>query len=263
MTTINHELIDNSKEVGKVYYTKDYDKIRNIKGNRTLNKRNYSKLLKSMSEQFLQIPLICSIQDGEIVIIDGQHRFEVAKQLDLGVYYTLVEGYGLDELKRANQVSSVWQKADFLHLFIEEGKEDYIAFQEIMKQYGINIYSLLRIAAVAKNETVNSISYSFEKGTFTLDPMVRIQIEKFFTDLEDFNMFSEYKTKSFVSAFLKLYYHESYDHKMMQNKLKLRASELKRYSNEEGYLDTLCNKIYSYGINSKSIRYVGKKLIAA
>lgn len=255
------QLIGSDKQINAIYSTMDYDKFNNIAGNRILNKRNYSKLLKSMSEKQLEIPIICSIIDGKLTIIDGQHRFSSSRELGLPIIYTIVDGYGLEELKRANQVSSNWTKADFLNLFLEELNQDYIDFAETMNKYGINLYSLLRICAIVKNETVNSISYQFENGILTFDTWTKLEVEKFFDMLEDFHMFNDYKSKSFISAFSKLYAHEVYDHDMMKRKLTNRGTMLQKCGNEMGYLNILCNEVYSYGLNSRSIRYVSGKFI--
>ena len=87
---MNTNCID--EQYGVIYKTKEYDKFKNIKGNRRLNARNYIKLMRSMSEEQLIIPIICN---ENYEIIDGQHRYNSAKELGLDLYYFIVPGYGI------------------------------------------------------------------------------------------------------------------------------------------------------------------------
>lgn len=52
--------------IGNIFKTKDYDMFKWVKGNRKPNKKNYSKLVKSMKEEQLIIP-ICVNEKFEII----------------------------------------------------------------------------------------------------------------------------------------------------------------------------------------------------
>ena len=54
-----------------VFKTFDYGLFKNIKGNRELNPKNYKKILHSMGNKQLEIPIIVN---EKYEIIDGQHR---------------------------------------------------------------------------------------------------------------------------------------------------------------------------------------------
>lgn len=258
------ELIEHSK----VYVTKDYSIFKTLDGNRLLNKKNLSKLVKSIStDGVLVIPIIVSYDktDGKYFVIDGQHRLSVCEQLGKEVYFIVQENYGIKEVMIANATSTNWTKSDFLNLHLNSDKDSYKKFQEIMNDFGINIFSLLKITALAQNQTVNAINHSFEMGTFTLNEFDVIQITSFFTALEDFKDYLEdYKSKPFVSAFSKLYTHPDYNHEQMKSKLNARGGLLKNAANlTPQYLSMLCNEIYSFNVSgTKAIRYVANKFIS-
>ena len=121
---------------------------------------------------------------------------------------------------------------------------------------------MLKIIAMVQQKNLSVVSYQFENGEFVISDEDVYNIEKFFINLEDFNFFADYKSKSFLSAFTKLSSQVSYKHETMKSKLKLRSFVLKKATNEEGYLATLCNDIYSYGMsNHNAIRYINRRFI--
>ena len=130
---------------GNIMVTENYDMFKKIGGNRKLNKTNYSKIVKSMKEEQLIIPIVVN---EKYEIIDGQHRYEACKDLRKPVYFYMVRGYGLEQVKRANIAFRNWKKENCLDMFIAEKNEVYIEFEEIKDRYDINISNLLKIFAI-------------------------------------------------------------------------------------------------------------------
>lgn len=242
--------------IGNIYKTFKYDVFKFVKGNRKPNKKNYSKLVKSMKEEQLILPICVN---DKFEIIDGQHRFSACRDLGLPVYYYMVNNYGIEQVKRANIVSSNWRKEDYLHLFLEENDEDYVEFNSIIENYDITISNLLKVFALIQGKNVAAVSYEFENGTFVLDG--KHLVIEFLMALEDFNFFESYKTIQFISAFMKLYFKDEYDHNKMKSKLITHRHTLSKRNSMDEYLSILCNKIYSYGATKNPIFYTseGKK----
>ena len=61
-----------------VQQTKDYDLLKNIDGNRSINQLHVKRLSNSMMNKHLISPIIVN---EKYQIIDGQHRFEASKIL--------------------------------------------------------------------------------------------------------------------------------------------------------------------------------------
>ena len=151
---------------GQVYKTLDYNVFKRIDGNRAINNKNYSKLINSMKEEQLFIPILVN---EKYEIIDGQHRFSAARELGLPIYYIVQEGYGINEVKKANMVGSNWTKADFLDMYITNGNEAYIQFNEISKTYGIKISNLIKLFAYVQGLNQKIASKNFEEGTLNIN----------------------------------------------------------------------------------------------
>lgn len=236
--------------IGNIYKTKDYSMFKWVSGNRKPNKKNYSKLVKSMKEEQLIIPICVN---EKMQIIDGQHRYLSCKDLGLPVYYYIVNDYGINQVKRANIVSSNWRKEDYLHMFIEENNEIYKEFNSIIENYDITISSLLKIFAIIQEKNIVTMSYDFENGSLNLSG--KSFVIDFLMALEDFNFFKHYKSSMFLSAFIKLYFKDEYEHERMKSKLINYKHVLTKKNSMDEYLSVLCNKIYSYGGTKIPIYY--------
>lgn len=241
---------DNITIFGNIMVTENYDMFKKIGGNRKINKTNYAKIVKSMKEEQLIIPIVVN---EKYEIIDGQHRFTACEDLGKPVYFYMVRGYGLEQVKRANIASSNWKKENYLDMFVAEGNEVYKEFEEIKERYDLNISNLLKIFAIVQEKQSARVGYEFENGTFTLDG--KMEVLRFLTALEDFNFFKFYKSNNFLIAFTRLYFKSEYDHDKMKTKLITHRNSLEKRSTSDEYLVLLCNRIYSFGVTKNPIYY--------
>lgn len=240
-------------EFAKIYVSKNYEAFGKIAGNRRLNQTKYFQLLQSMKEEQLIIPILVN---DKMEIIDGQHRFEACKELGLPVYFYVQEGYGIDQVKRANLVSSNWTKENYLELHLSDGIPEYEEFDELQKISGLKVYDLMKVYAKAQGKSIEQLSYEFENGDLT-DTNVE-NVIGFLNALSDFRFFKYYKKKQFVAAMIKLYFDERYDHERMKSKLDGRANVLEGLTanvSKDDYLAKLSNSIYSFGPGKKNLFY--------
>ena len=237
---------------GTIYKTTDYSIFNHINSNRKLNPVNYTKLLRSMKEEQLIIP-ICVNEDYEV--IDGQHRLKACEELGLSVYFYVLEGYSVNQMKRANLVSSNWTKDDFLNAYVNEKQKDYVNFAEMKLRYGLNTTDLIKVISRIQKVNLISLGLAFEEGNFKLFAEEYEEVTEFLIALEDFNFFKEYKKSKFVSAFLEMYFFKGYDHSIMKMRLQSRFEVLEVQLTKDDYLKILANKIYSYGTSRNNIYY--------
>lgn len=241
-----------TKEFGKILITKDYSEFKKIASNRRINLKTYAKLIRSMREEQLIIPICVN---EKLEIIDGQHRFKCCQELELPVYYYVLEGYTTSQMKRANLVSSTWKRDDFLHAYLSEGIEQYIKFNLLKTNSALSTNDLIAVLSKIRSTPVKNIVLEFDEGNLELNEWDIMAVEKLICDLEDFNFFKDYKSPSFVKAFLELYFYPSYDHSIMQNKLKTRSEALEKKFLKEDYLKMLTTKIYSYNTSKNAILF--------
>lgn len=240
----------NSTIHGNILKTEDYDKFKLLDQNRNINQRNYGKLVTSMKERQLVIPIVVN---GKMEIIDGQHRFNVCRDLGLPVYYYMEESYGIDEVILANSVSANWNRSDFLDSHMKEGNETYIQFEGLMVRYNVSLGNLIKTFSKVQGITQGAIGAKFDQGTFTLKGH-DIVID-FLVSLSDFEFFEHYQSAGFVGAFIDLFFHPDYDHEVMKFRIEKRASAFEKKNTMGEYLAMLTRDIYSFGAVKKPLFY--------
>jgi ParB-like nuclease domain len=231
------------KEVGKVYMSYDYGKFTCLDRNRELNLANYRKMIESMKEEHLLIPIIVN---QYYQIIDGQHRFFASRELALPIFFIVNHDYGIDQVIRANTVGVNWNKEDFLNSYVKQGVESYLALEMIREEYGINLGTLLSIIAEFNGVATDYVTFQFENGTLKIEDDLFGGIQYFLQQLELFHHYRGYKSSSFIRAFLKLYLYEEYDVDQMEKQVKYMKGFEPKQNNITCILEELCKKVYSF-----------------
>lgn len=236
--------------VTEIRETNNYSMFKNMLGNREIKDTNYKKLLRSMSEKQLLMPILVN---EKFEIIDGQHRFTACKTLNLPVYYYVVPGYKIEDVKRANLVSCTWNLDDYLNLHFEMGKTEYSNFKEIIEKNKLKVTQLLEIVAGIENKEYSRVKMAFEDGIFAIESPLEIQ--RFLQDWQDFRELKEYNTSKFTRAFLKVYKHKKYNHKLMNKKIQTLSYKLKKQQSLNDYISLLVNDIYAFGTSNAPFKY--------
>ena len=236
--------------VTEIRKTNNYEMFKNMIGNRKVKDKNYRKLLRSMSEKQLIIPILVN---EKLEIIDGQHRFNACKTLNLPVYYYMIAGYEIDDVKRANLVSCNWNLEDYLNLHVQLEKSQYELFLDLKTRYGLTVSQLLEVVSTLEQKEYGRSKLTFEDGTFEFENILKI--ERFLLDLSDFKKFKDCYSTKFSKAFLKLYVYNGYNHEHMQKKLKTLSHKLTKRQTLADYLSLLVNDIYSFGSATARFKY--------
>jgi hypothetical protein len=255
------------KVVNQVYETNDYSMFKTLKGNRNVNKLHIRRLRESFKNMYLLSPIIVN---QNFDIIDGQHRFEAAKELGKNVYFIICNDYGLKEVQILNTNMKNWQKVDYLNAYCDAGYSDYLQLRNFMRRFSefpidacialmnnsVNS-SQSRKSVELKSETNKAGSYhtrSFEEGKFEIkdyetavDNAEKIRMIKPF--------YKGYNRKIFISAMITLFKNENYNHSQFISKLKINSTMMQDCSNVTQY-KLLIEDIYNYRSREKvNLRY--------
>ena len=209
--------------------SKDYNIFKTLTGNRELNVSHKEKLKKSFKENYLISPIIIN---EKYEIIDGQHRFNAARELGYYVYYILIKGYSLEEVKMLNTNSKNWKREDYLNAYCDLGFEEYIKFKKFygdIKEFTIG--SAERIAAGHQSDNMSG----FRNGKFRFGNVLDA-----YDTAQKILMFKPYykgfNRNTFVGAVMKLIRNENYNHAQMIHKLSLNPSLLVDCANTSQYV---------------------------
>ena len=114
--------------------TTDYSIFKYLKDNREINRSHVNRLIESIQEEnLLQINPI--LVNKEMEIIDGQHRLEACKLLEIPVHYKVVDDVSHKALCLL-QTSNTWKIGDYLK-FHAATKDSYVKVIDLIQKYEI------------------------------------------------------------------------------------------------------------------------------
>ena len=236
------------KEVNQVYKTKDYSKFKSKDGNRNLNELHLKRLTESVkANDLLHANPILVNQKYEI--IDGQHRFNVCRNLGKAVHYIKVKGLGLSEIQILNANSKNWKAQDYIDGYCSLGISEYCYLNNLMKETKLKVNILLSM--YASDNGKNAIK--LKNGDLVLNNKTRGAI--ILQWLNDWSGFYDgYNRQSFVIALVTLYKVKGYSHEKMMHKIKYQSAKLVDCTNMKTYL-ALLEEIYNYKERGEKLRF--------
>jgi hypothetical protein len=146
----------------------NYSQFSFIPGNRNLSRGHLRKLSASIVEENLlaQHPIIVN---ERLQIIDGQHRFEVAKLHNLTVYYIISDVVSAFKEISLSQIQKPWKLDDFVNMYVYLDNDNYKQLKDFSSKYQIGIgigASLLTHRSIGHGAGV--INQQIRLGTFTV-----------------------------------------------------------------------------------------------
>lgn len=112
--------------------TSDYDYFKILDGNRAVLDRRKDKIKKSIIDiGFLMNPIIVNEKHE---IIDGQGRFFALKELNLPIYFTVVDGIGIEQCRYLNMYQEKWRTIDYVESYARRS-HDYSKLLELTKKF--------------------------------------------------------------------------------------------------------------------------------
>lgn len=128
-----------------VQKTEDYSIFNRLNGNRSVLPARVNKIVRSI-KSIGQVPAPIIVNE-KYEVVDGQGRLEAFKQINLPVYYMVVEGLGFNECIAMNIDQANWKLADYISSHSEQGNTNYILLSELLnryKAYGIDLRPIIR-----------------------------------------------------------------------------------------------------------------------
>lgn len=236
-------------KITRIKQTKEYDQFKFITGNRGIGSANLTKLIRSIREKdMLSINPI--IVNENMEIIDGQHRLEAAKALEVPIYYIVQGETGVDEVIMLNTVSKNWGMLDFAKSYANLGQEDYKRVLDLNEKFGVSVSVILSIAGGKKYIDQRATSHSFKSGLFTMSPIEEMYVANTCHNLQKFKPhFPRWKSSHFVGAMLTLFKDPYFKTDRFLSKLDS-GIKLHIQDNKAAYLRAI-EEIYNHGISDE------------
>ncbi len=119
--------------MAKIQSTKDYDMFKKHENNRDIDSGNLRRIMASIQTQnMLEFRPI--LVDSKMRIIDGQHRLEAAKKLDVEVFYQINEESSHEDIALLNSAQKRWYTQDYMNYYASLGKSAYAKLLDYSKK---------------------------------------------------------------------------------------------------------------------------------
>lgn len=236
------------KNSSQVHTTTDYFLFKSIEGNRNKNLLHINRLKKSMSENYLFTIIIVN---EKYEIIDGQHRFDVIKELKFPLHYIVCKGYGLNEVHILNQNSKTWNADDYTTGYCNLGYDDYIKYAQFKEKYNLGHNEAMSLLCGVPNKIHIELFYG---GDFKIKSLKNAeeQIEKIMM-IEPY--YQGVRRRAFIYTMMSLFKNSNFEFTEFLQKLKLQPTALQDCTNVTNY-KILIEEIYNYRRRDKvNLRY--------
>lgn len=126
----------NAKEhgVATVQCTDQYSLFKTVNSNRKINQSHVNTLMGAIRKKNM-LHLNPIVVNGNMEVIDGQHRLAAAKKLNLPVCYMIDKTISHSDISSLNSNKKNWQMMDYVNFFAKEGRNDFKQFLDLCNNY--------------------------------------------------------------------------------------------------------------------------------
>lgn len=232
----------NGKEVGKIYETSDYSQFSFRKDNRPVKETNVLSKIESIKMMGQKQPITVD-KNGRV--IDGQHRLEACKKLNIPVKYIIDEKrMSTQEIADLQSSSISWKPDDYASSFASTGNDSYKLYVLFSQAYPEFAHSC-RLTMLENTYNRNhGAENKFKAGMFVVKSYKKAC--QYAEALKKIGAFYEgYNRRSFVCAVLYMMDNPEFSFERFMRKLPKRRRELMDFSKTEDYIEAL-QKIYNW-----------------
>lgn len=115
----------------QILQSTEYKKFKTLKGNRAINRSHVLKIGRSIAAHPDLIQYNPVMVNEKMEIIDGQHRFEALKELEMTVPYVEIVGGSAEAAQILNANQANWKPLDYAKSFAANGNEHYATYVEV------------------------------------------------------------------------------------------------------------------------------------
>jgi hypothetical protein len=245
--------IQSGKKVGEIFETKDYSIFKFRDDNRVIDNNHVKRLSQKMKEKgWLSSSLVTINGSGDV--IDGQHRVKAAILVKCPIRYKVTRGAGSDEMTEMNTLQKNWSPFDHLHKYVTRGNENYIKFNDFVKEFPMFKYT--EISMFLNNNQSTISRHTFESGNYVVKS-VKVGREWANNILQVKPYFEKYYNRAiFVRAMIKIFSTKpEFVFDEFIRKLKLRPTMLVPCGTVEQYVEVI-ETIYNHHRGNKvNLRY--------
>lgn len=205
------------KKIAYIYSTKDYNWFSYDVINRNVQDEKAKKHIRELVEELKkdgQLEPIIVTKDG--IVINGQHRLEACKILDIPIHY-IIRNVSNQMIYKAHSTVKKWSMRTYVESHAKDGKKDYQDLLELADEYKVDVNFIAEISSGRNNEMIRNGEFKLRKK------------EKVKTFLEFHRGLRSHVIKSgsqgFINALFSLFSIPTIDLERLKEKIIINASE--------------------------------------
>ncbi len=254
-----------TEAVNVIYSTTNYSLFKDQIGNRVKSKTHIENLKKSIGgKNLLNAQAIVINENFEI--IDGQHRFEAAKSLNLPIFFYKVDKLGAEETRILNIGKKNWDANSFMNSYADLGDQNYIQYRNFFEaNRDIIDHNVVQLILGGLGREVGSKS-KFYSGEFKVVNYIKALetmklIRELYNELVVIRGASE--RREAIYALLHMFDEKGYDNLRMKRKLQKHPKENMRFLRRRNDFISELVEIYNWnaGINERPGNLVARDII--
>lgn len=232
------------------YKTKDFSIFKKHASNRQLDNANVRRIKNSIqARNMLELKPI--VVNEKMEIIDGQHRLEAAKQLDVDIWYSICSECQDEDIILLNVNHKNWVLSDYLNYHLSNNKLDYIKFKEFMIKEKQDCKDAMKTLGIVSRPGITS----FKSGSFKFPE--NEQMTHIMHSLHNFKCILEIialnkiqgslitARAKFRSALLDLLRNDDLDFEVFKNKILINLDKIRICSGYSSYMQ-MFKDIYNW-----------------
>ena len=238
------------KTVNRVFFTKDYSKFKPTRGNRPIDRAHVDRIKKAIARDDLKLPIY--VTKG-MEIREGHHTFDARKELDLGIFYIIIESEDALDMAIFNAGRKNWSMFHYLNFFCMRNKQDYQIVKSKMNEYGMPVAETLCL--LAGNATGSStLTEAFKRGDFKIPEGGIAKFDRLASEMQYvndvYNSGGKIK-RALIRAMAITQKHPNYSFDRMKVALKSKGSKLLSATSREDYIEQF-ETMLNGGLSRKS-----------
>ena len=233
-------------EMSTLQKTRDYSKFALMKGQRPIDPSSSEcKALKNSMQEYGWLPAFPLMvrydkESGKLLIVDGQHRYAMGKELGLPVFY-VVDETEIDVTK-VNSAQRKWTVSDYAQRWAAEGNEHYQFLIDYHQKYGISL--TVSAGVLAGTIRFSNIAKSFYDGRFEItNEDLAIRFGETASQMMAVSKFA--KNASFLTALWGCYFVDYFQEDRLVSSLQRRPTLLTSCGDRDSYLQAI-EEIYNF-----------------
>lgn len=226
----------------KILVTRNYDLFDRSAENRPVDLDKHKKLFASMTELgfMFEFPIVVRQTSNGLIIEDGQHRFAVAQELGLPVYYVVTTADF--DVAALSLTTKVWSPEDYAQKFAGQGIQDYARCIEFADKHKLPVAKAAAVLGGCCD--YGNVKPLFITGKFRIkDEKWAVQVLNLYRPLVQLS--AEVKNMRLMEACMGVCRVKGFDAERLLKSAATCREKLVSYSTKEAFLEML-EEIYNF-----------------